>query len=195
LVTTANNAVAQVRVANPGPAASTVTFKVKLGKFKLAPLSTTIAPYHSAMISVTPNTAIPPAGEASLSMSATQPVNATLATGTTQGVTLSPLAGPVARAVLSDITGGGFAEATATNATRSAVTVAWTLIRHGAPTSSGSTPLGAGGTISLGQLLGGRARLQGSTLILASPTPALVVSAILNSSPAGLTLVPALDGG
>jgi Family of unknown function (DUF5719) len=195
LVTTANNAVAQVRVANPGPAASTVTFKVKLGKFKLQPLTTTIAPYHSTMISVTPNTAIPPAGEASLSMTATQPVNATLATGTSQGLTLSPLVAPVSRAVLSDVTGGGFGEATATNATRSAVTVEWTLIRHGALTSSGSAFLGGGGTISLGQLLGGRARLQGSTLILATPTPALVVSAILNSSPVGLTLVPALDGG
>ncbi len=195
LVTTANTAVAQVRVANPGAAPVTVKFTVKLAKFAVAPQSTTIAPYHSALITITPNTAIPAAGEAALSMSSTQPVDATLATGTSDGLTLSPLGTPVARAVLVDVTGNGFGQATATNATDKSTNVTWTLLRHGAVTSTGTTSISAGYTVSLGQLLNGRAKLTGATLVLASTTPALVVNAILNTTPVGVTMAAALDGG
>ena len=195
LVTTANKALAQVRIANPGPAAATVTLTVNVGKFKVAPQSKTVAAYHSAMIIITPNTAIPAAGEASLVMTSNEPVDATLATGTTNGLTLSPLGTPVARAILADVTGGGFGEATATNATGAVATFAWTLIHHGVVTSTGSTSIRAGRTISLGQLLGGRAKLRGSTLVLTSSTPALVVDAILNTTPIGLTLASPLNGG
>ena len=195
LVTTANKAIAQVRIANPGPAAATVTIRVKLRKFAIAPQSTVVAPYHSAMISVTPNTAIPAAGEASLTMTSNQAVDATLATGTASGLALSPLGTPVARAVLSDVTGGGFGEATLTNASAATTTVSWTLLHHGKVTSTGSTSVGAGDTISLGVLLGGRSKLRGSTLVVASATPALVVNAILSTSPVGVTLASALNGG
>lgn len=195
LVTTANGAIAQVRVANPGPAPATVTFKVKLGKFQVAPQSTELRPYHSAMIVITPNTAIPAAGEATLTMTSTQAVDATLVTGTQEGVTSSPLGSPVSRAVLADVTGGGFSRAVVTNTSSAKVVVAWTL-RHGATlTSSGTTTLGARGTASLGQLLGGRTKLRGSTLVLTSATVSMVVSATLSTSPAGVTLTPALDGG
>jgi len=195
LVTTANKALAQVRIANPGPADATVSVQVKLRAFNIAPQSTVVAAYHSAMITITPNTAIPAAGEASLTMTSNQPVIATLATGTSQGLTLSPLAAPVARAILSDVTGGGFAEATLTNATKAATNVAWTLLHRGSVTSTGTTTVGPGGTVSIGALLHGRAKLQGSTLVMVSPTAALVVNAILNTSPVGVTLAAALNGG
>jgi hypothetical protein len=195
LVTTAHDAVAQVRIANPGPASAKVTLKVKIGKFAVAPQSTSVAPYSSAMISIVPNTAIPAAGEASLSMTSTQAVDATLATGTKNGLTLSPLGTAVSRAVLSDVTGAGFAQATVTNTSSASTTVTWALVHHGAIASTGLAPLGAGGTISIGQLLGGRAKLQGATVVLTSATPALVVSAILPSSPTGVTMAAALNGG
>jgi hypothetical protein len=172
-----------------------VTIRVKLRKFAIAPQSTVVAPYHSAMISVTPNTAIPAAGEASLTLTSNQAVDATLATGTASGLTLSPLGTPVARAVLSDVTGGGFGEATLTNASAATTTVSWTLLHHGKVTSTGSTSVGAGDTISLGVLLGGRSKLRGSTLVVASATPAMVVNAILSTSPVGVTLASALNGG
>ena len=195
LVTTANAAVAQVRISNPGPAAALVKLKVKVGKFNVAPQSKTVAPYHSAVISITPNTAIPAAGEASLVMSSTQAVDVTLATGTADGLTFSPLGSPESRVVLADVTGAGYGEATLTNATIATTDVKWTLIHRGAVASTGSTTLGAGGTISLGQLLGGRDKLQGATLVLSSATPALVVDAILKTTPGGVTLAAALNGG
>ena len=195
LVTTANRAVAEVRIANPGAAAATVTIRVKLRKFNIAPQSTVIAPYHSAMITITPNTAIPAAGEASLTMTSNQAVVATLATGTSSGLTLSPLGTPVARAILSDVTGGGFGEATLTNASAGTSEVGWILLHHGAITATGTTSVAAGDTISLGVLLHGRAKLQGSTLVMTSPTAALVVNAILSTSPGGVTLASALHGG
>ena len=198
LVTTAAQAVAQVRIANPGPASATVTLKVKIGKFIVAPQSTSVAPYSSSMITIRPNTAIPAAGEASLSMTSTQAVDATLATGTRNGLTLSPLGTAVSRAVLSDVTGGGFAQATVTNASSASsasTTVTWALLHHGVIASTGLTPLGAGRTISLGQVLGGRAKLQGSTVVLTSATPVLVVNAILTTSPVGVTMAAPLNGG
>jgi hypothetical protein len=195
LVTTANGAYAQVRVANPGPSPATVKFKVTLAKFHVPSQSTTIAPYHSAMIVITPNTAIPAAGEASLVMSANQAVDATLATGVRGALTFSPLGTAVSRAVLADVTGNGFGEATVTNATGAATRFAWTLIRRGAVISRGKQTLGSANTLSLGQMLGGRAKLLGSTLILSDPTPALVLNAMLNTSPIGLTLAAPLDGG
>jgi hypothetical protein len=195
LVTTANGALAQVRVANPGPAATVVKVLVKLGTFKIAPQSTTIAAYHSSLITITPNTAIPASGEASLSLSATQPVLATLATGTTSGLTFSPLGVPVARAILADVTGGGFGEATLTNASDATRSVNWTLIHNNKVTVTGALSLGVGGTISLGQLVGGKAKLRGATFVATTSTPALVVNAILNTTPIGLTSAAALNGG
>lgn len=195
LVTTASTAMSQIRVANPSAAAATVKFTVKLAKFKVAPQSATIAPYHSALITITPNTAIPAAGEASLTMTSTQPVDATLATGTVNGLSFSPLGTPASRTVLADVTGAGFGEATATNATDKSTNLSWTLERHGAVTSTGTTAISAGYTVSLGQLLNGRAKLTGATLVLTATTPSLVVNAILNTTPSGVTMAAALDGG
>jgi len=195
LVTTANTATSEVRVANPSASAATVKFTVKLAKFTVAPQSTTIAPYHSALITITPNTAIPAAGEASLTMTSTQPVDATLATGTSNGLSFSPLGTPASRVVLADVTGAGFGEATLTNATDKSTDVTWTLLRHGALASTGATSVSAGHTVSLGQLLNGRAKLTSATLILTGTTPSLVVNAILNTTPVGVTMAAALNGG
>ncbi|NNN08837.1 MAG: hypothetical protein HKL85_06535 [Acidimicrobiaceae bacterium] len=195
LVTTAKGSVAQVRIANPGPAPAKVTFTVKIKKFVVAPQSVAVAPYSSAMVSVTPNTAIPAAGEASLTMTSTQPVDATLATGTKNGLTLSPMGVAMSRAVLSDVTGGGFAQATVTNTSNAPTTVTWALLHHGSINSTGLTPLGAGQTVSLGQALGGRAKLQGATLVLTSATPVLAVNAILTTFPYGVTMAASLNGG
>lgn len=195
LVTTANGALAQVRLANPGPAAAVVKVRVTLGRFNVAPQSTTIPAYHSSIITITPNTAIPASGEAALSLVASHPVQATLATGTTSGLTLSPLATPVARAVLADVTGAGFGEATLTNARAKTTSVSWTLIHDNRVEVTGALSLGGGATVSLGQLVGGRAKLRGATFVATTRKAALVVDAILNTSPIGLTLAAPLNGG
>ena len=195
LVTTADHAVAQVRIANPGPAPATVTVTVKLAKFKVAPQSAELRPYQSAMIVITPNTAIPAAGEASLTLTSTQPVDVTLVTGTDNGLSASPLGSPVARAVLADVTGGGFDRAMVTNVAHATSQVSWTLRHQGTLTSSGTTTLSPGYSASLGVLVGGRAKLRGSTLVLTSASDSMVVIATLSTSPAGVTLTSALDGG
>ena len=195
LVTTANQAMAEVRIANPGPAPAHVILRVKLGRFHVAAQSATVAPYHSAFITITPNTAIPAAGEASLTMTADRPVAATLATGTRDGLKLSPLTPTVSRAILADVSGAGFAQATFTNASQRATRVTWKLIRHGAVTASGTSPLDKGVTLSWGQVLGGRSKLRGATLIATSPVADLVMNATLNTTPAGVTMAAPLDGG
>ena len=195
LVTTSRGALAQVRIANPGPAPATVTVHVRIGKFTVAPQSVRVAPYASTLISVTPNTAIPAAGEASLAMTSSQPVDVTLATGTTTGVNLSPLGAALARVILADVTGQGFAEATVTNDSKTATTLTWALVGGGAVISTGLAPLATGATVSLGQTVGGRAKLRGTTLVLTSATPALVVNAILPTSPYGVTMAAPLNGG
>ncbi len=195
LVTTANGAVAQIRVADPGPAQSTVTFRVHLGKFVIAPQTTTVAPYHSTVVTITPNTAIPAAGEALVTMSATEPVDATLATGVVQGLNLSPLGTASSRPVLADVTGGGYAQATLTNASAVTATATWTLISHGAVLATNSTQVTPGTTVSLGELVGGRQRLAGATLVVTGSTSAWVVNAALVTSPPGTMLATALNGG
>ena len=195
LVTTANQAMAQVRFANPGPAPATVTLDVKLGKFKVAPQTTEVGAYRSAMIVITPNTAIPAAGEATIVMKSTQPVDATVVTGTQDGLTSSPVGTPAARVVLADVTGGGFDRAVVTNVASTATEVSWVLRRRGALASTGTTSLGANATKSLAVLVGGRAKLTGATMVLTGLAPTLVVSATLVTRPPGVTLTTGLNGG
>ena len=153
-----------------------------------------MSPYHSTVVTITPNTAIPDAGEALLSMASTQPVDATLATGTAGGLALSPIGVASSRVVLSDVNGGGFGEATATNVATTSLTVSWSLVRHAAVARTGQFTLGAGETVSLGQTLGGRAQFTGATLVMRSSTPSLVANAILNTRPTGLLTAATLDG-
>jgi hypothetical protein len=101
----------------------------------------------------------------------------------------------MSRAVLADVTGAGFGEATATNVSEKTTSVAWALVRHGTVASTGATTISAGFTVSLGQLLNGRAKLKGATLVLTGTTPSIVVNAILNTTPVGVTMAAPLDGG
>ena len=195
LVSTADKVLAQLRVANPGPAQATVTFEVKLKGFTIAPQTTVVAPYHSTVVTITPNTAIPAAGEALVRMSSTQAVDVTLGTGVVQGLHLSPLASALQRPVLADVTGRGFAQATLTNVGRATSIATWSLIRQGRVVSTGSTQVTAGASVSLGQLLGGRDHLRGATLVISGTSATWSVSATLETSPAGQILAPALNGG
>jgi len=55
LVTTANNATAQIRFSNPGPTPANVTLKVTLAKYHVPNQTLTVPPYGSAVASITPN--------------------------------------------------------------------------------------------------------------------------------------------
>jgi hypothetical protein len=128
-------------------------------------------------------------------MRSTKPVDATVVTGTQNGLTSSPVGTPAARVVLADVTGRGFDRAVVTNVAPTATEVSWVLRRRGSLASTGTTSLGANATKSLAVLVGGRAKLTGATLVLTGLAPTLVVSATLVTTPPGVTLTSGLNGG
>jgi hypothetical protein len=102
LVTTANNATAQIRFSNPGPTPANVTLKVTLAKYHVPNQTLTVPPYGSAVASITPNPAIPVAGYASVAMTSSQPVIPALATGTGNDVALSAPTSPEPEYLVGD---------------------------------------------------------------------------------------------
>ena len=81
-VTTANAATPRYESTNPNDARVTVSASVSLAKFKISPQSVSLPPYSSGVITITPNSAIPAAGYASVTVRSSEPVVSGLATGT-----------------------------------------------------------------------------------------------------------------
>ncbi len=102
-VTTEPNAVAQVRLADPGPVGARVTLRVSLGAFAVPAITVDVPAYGEAQAVITPNSSIPAAGLAVVRLSSSVPVVASLAAGTAAGVALTPSAAPTGLALL-----GGF---------------------------------------------------------------------------------------
>ena len=200
LVTTANNAAAQIRLSNPGPTPANVTLEVTLPPFHVPNQTVTVAPYGSAIATITPNPAIPAASYASVSMHSSAPVIAALATGTGKDVALSAPPSSEPEYLVGDFTGRGFNAATLTNTSSRPITITiTTLPGHRGSTSatqSASTQvlLGANTSEALHSAVPGLANLRGVALIVEASRPSLVVSLTLPTSPVGMTVVPALDG-
>ena len=192
-VTTANNAVAQVRVANPGPLSADVTLRVTLAPYKVSPLVETVPAYSSALIKVTPNPAIPAAGYASVQMSSTQPVFAALATGTSTGTWLSPPGKQSANYLISDIYGQGYDAAALSNLSpHSLKVVALIMDRPGQAPSSQSATIGANATENFTSLFG--QDLKGKIVMLVASAPVLQVTLTLPTNPIGGIVIEPLDG-
>ena len=102
-MTTEPNAVAQVRLADPGPVGARVTLRVSLGAFAVPAITVDVPAYGEAQAVITPNSSIPAAGLAVVRLSSSVPVVASLAAGTAAGVALTPSAAPTGLALL-----GGF---------------------------------------------------------------------------------------
>ena len=196
-VTTADGAVAQVRLANPGPGSAQVTLAVTLGSFRVPALTATVAAYSEAVVVVTPNSAIPAAGYATVRLTSTRPVVATLATGTSAGTALSPARAPSAAALLADLSGRGFDDAAITNTSSATVTVtlsAFDLTSHALVTSS-TVRLDGHTTSGLLGLYGALRTLSHTSVLARASRPDLVVTATLTGAPAGVAVVTPLDGG
>ena len=73
-VTTAQTATAQIRLANPNEAPAEVSVAVQLGTYRVAPQAVTLGPFSTGTITITPNSAIPAAGYANLTLRANEPV-------------------------------------------------------------------------------------------------------------------------
>ena len=63
-VTTANAATAEIRLSNPNNKIAHVTLDVSLGHYTITPQTTTLGPFTTGEITLTPNSAIPVAGYA-----------------------------------------------------------------------------------------------------------------------------------
>ena len=195
-VTTVSKAIAQLRVANPGPQAANVTVNVTLAPFIVTPLTLTVAPYSSGVVVLTPNPAIPAAGYATVSMTSSQPVIATLATGSSAGIALSPALAPAKKFLLADFAGRGYDAATVTNTSSRTIGVTFSIEGRGTkPEATVTIRLDANATSNIIGLVNGVTTFSGTTLLITASRSALLVGATLPTSPKGVTVVSPLYGG
>ena len=194
LVTTARGAVAQVRVANPSQKRANVTLKVSLGHYLIAPQSVTVAAHSSASFTITPNSAIPAAGDATVALTSTVAVVAALATGTDRGVALSAAQSPSSEFLVADVTGQGFKSGTVTNSSSRTITVRFTTLNGASLPVTTSVELPAHSTRALTRLEPWTSTRSQRMLFVDTSKPSLIVTGTLPSSPAGVTVVAALNG-
>ena len=193
LVTTANNATAQIRIANPGPTPANVTLNVTLKSFHVPNQTLSVPPYGSAVATITPNSAIPAAGYARVSMTSSQPVIVALATGTGKDIALSAPSSPQPEYLIGDFTGKGFDGAELTNTSSKSITVSITRLSSSGAKLLG-TQFGMTGDESLALSDSAFAKLPGVAVVVKSSRPSLEVTLALPTRPAGMTVVSGLDG-
>src|SRR5579872_5149858 len=202
-VTTANDATAQIRVANPGSQPVQVRVHVTLGSFSVPDQTLSVGAFSSDAVTITPNPAIPAAGLAAVTLSASGPIVSTLAVGSGAGVALTPAPSPGGLFELADL-GVGYASASLTNTSDHAVHVTFAPFHVqtvGSPASSSSVSVtiapidvAAHATIDLIHAANA-ASLSGLALEVTASRPDVVVVATLTSTPAGVDVVVASDGG
>lgn len=189
LVTTVDNALAQIRVANPTALAANVTADVTLPNENIAPQIVSIPPYSSGDIVITPNSAIPPSGYATVRLTSNVAVTSTLATGTSEGISLWSPQVPSNTFLLSNFSGLGFNDVAFTNTSSRSVTVHFSTV--GPTSTSSSFTLAAHDT----QTFTGVAALRSTTYMAYASSPNVIATSTLPSAPIGVTVVPVLNGG
>jgi hypothetical protein len=173
-----------------------VTVNVSLPPFTVTPLTLTVAPFTSGVVVLTPNPAIPAHGYASVSMTSSEPVIPTLATGAGSGIALSPALVPAKTFLLADFAGRGYDAATVTNTSSRTIGVTFSVEAKGSlPGPTGTIRLDADTTSSILGLFSGVTTFTGTTLLITASKAALLVSATLPTSPKGVTVVSPLYGG
>ena len=196
LVTTATNATAQIRFANPGPTRLTIHLTVTLAPYHVPIQTVSVAPYGSALATITPNSAIPAASYAYVTIDSSAPVIAALATGTGRYDALGAAQSSELEYLVGDFTGRGFDAAAFTNTSSYPITVNVTTlpISRSARVRNAQVHLDANSTESVRSAVPALARLRGVEMIVRASRPSLVVTLSLPTRPAGMTVVSALDG-
>jgi len=194
-VTTVNSALAQIRVTNPSGASVDVVANVRVANYTVAPQDLTVAPYASADIVVTPNSAIPAAGYASVSVKASAPVATSLVTGTAAGTALSSMVTPSDDFIIADFAGKGFDVADVTNTSKDSMKVNFTVIpTPGGQKASGQVQLAPGTTEGILGVFNELSTLKGQTLLVTGSRSSLLVTLTLPTTPTGVVVVSPLDG-
>ena len=197
LVTTAQGATAQIRVANPSHVRADVTLDVTLGKYHVVAQTLSLAPFSTGLINVTPNPAIPAAGFANLTLHSSAPVVSALATGTSTWMALSSPFTPGNAFLVNDFTQFGFGAATVTNTSSVPITVNVTSYRRTTlkvNSEVGTITLASGQSQSLFQSVPSFSRKPSATFLVSSSKLSMVVSLTLATRPPGLYVVAPLDG-
>jgi len=194
-VTTALGASAQIQVANPSATTAEVTVDVALSDFKVSPQRLSVSPFSTADFIITPNSAIPAAGYANVTVHSNVAIVTVLATGTGSWLALSTPQTPSDAFLVRDFTGLGFDAATVTNTSSRTVTFTASTINSAQPgvVTGAGVKLAAGVTENLSTLIPSIAGSNDAYLITASK-PSLVVSMTLPSRPKGVNVVAPLDG-
>jgi hypothetical protein len=195
-VTTVQSATAQLRIANPNDRSATVTVSVGLGKYQVPQQSTTINPYSTGTITITPNSAIPADGYANLTLHSNVPVVTGLATGTGTSVALSSPQTPSGAYLVRNFSGLGFDAATVTNTSTHSVEL--TITSYDSSVKNVSTlsrvKLAGGATENLSSLISAFMKNPNDTYLIGTTKPVLVLSLTVPSRPRGLYVVSTLDG-
>lgn len=195
-VTTAQTATAQIRLANPNAAPAEVSVTVQLGTYRVAPQAVTLQPFSTGTITITPNSAIPAAGYANLSLRANEPVISSLATGTGDFFALSSPVTPGNAFVVSDITDVGFGAASVTNTTTKNLSLyveSFANAQRAPVGKQGPMAVAAGATVTLFDLIPSFSSTPSDTYLLTS-RGSMVVALTLPTKPPGIEVVAPLDG-
>ncbi len=195
-VTTVQSATSQIRIANPNNRPARVTVNVGLGTFKVPVQSTTINPYSTGTLTITPNSAIPAAGYASLTLHSNVPVITGLATGTANWVALTSPQSPSGASLVRNFSGLGFDAATVTNTSTHSVELTITSYNSTKTNVSkmASTKLAGGSTENLSNLITSFMKNPNDTYVIDTTKPVLVLSLTVPSRPRGLYIASTLDG-
>jgi len=201
-VTTEQGATAQIRLSNPGSQSVDVTLGVKLTTFHIANQHVTVPGYGTALVVLTPNPAIPAAGYATVQMHSNGPVVASLATGSNGDVALSAPELAASEFLVGDFTGLGIDAATLTNTSSRTITVSFSTFpadttQGGSPASSvtyGSTRLSPNTTSDLRTDFPSLTSLRHALFVVSASRPSLLVTLTSPTTPAGTTMLAALDG-
>jgi hypothetical protein len=191
-VTTVENAVAELRVANPGAQTVSVTAKLELAPYTVAPLTLRVAPYSSGKIVISPNPAVPDHGYATVQLTSSGPLVSSLVTGTSGGIAISSPGTPGDEFLISDFAGRGYDAATVTNTSSQPLSVDFRVV--GTNGATGSARLEGGATESILGIFSGVTTLSGKTVFITSSRPDLLVTTSLPSNPQGVTVVAPLNG-
>jgi hypothetical protein len=195
-VTTVESATAEIRIANPSNQPANVTVDVGLGKYKVPPQTTTINPYSTGTVTITPNSAIPVDGYASLTLHANVPVVSAIATGTGDWFALTSPQTPSSAYLVRNFSGLGFDAATVTNTSSRSAELTITSFDSSSKnvlTVSG-VKIAGGVTEKLTTLIGTFMKEPSDTYVIATTKPVLVLSLTIPSRPRGLYVVSTLDG-
>jgi hypothetical protein len=198
-VTTANKTTMQIRIVNPGPVAADVVVAIALDNYRIAPTTLMIRPYTSAFALITPNSAVPAAGYASVQVTSSQPVITSLAAGSGTNVALSSPGRPESAFLIADFTGLGYDAATVTNTSSRPVNLTFSTLTGGTTSISGvQRQLAAATTASVLTLLNTPPTtlrsLRGYSLLVTGSRPVLIVTLTLPTRPPGTAVVAPLDG-